>query len=155
MKKLSLSDIGNLAEAIAAVAVVVSIVYLSIQIRQNTNAVRATSYQEVARGVADFQTLLAQNEGLASIYIRGINDPAQLSTNEEVRFEMILGQLFSRYDVAYYLYNQGLIDDRAMQPYTQFILALLESPGITAYWKRAQHFFSNPMRNYLNGQRGS
>jgi hypothetical protein len=155
MKKLSLSDIGNLAEAIAAVAVVVSIVYLALQIRQNTNAVRAASYQEVARGVADFQTMLAQNEGLADVYIRGINDPAQLSANEELRFEMVLGQLFSRYDVAYYLYDQDLIDDRAMQPFTRFILALLESPGITEYWKEAQHFFSNPMRDYLNQQKDS
>ena len=62
---MSLSDVGNMAEAVAAVAVVVSLVYLAIQIQQNTKAVRASSYQEVANGVTDFQSSLAQNEGFS------------------------------------------------------------------------------------------
>ncbi len=40
---MTLSDIGNLGEAISAVAVVASLVYLAIQIRQNTRQMRHSS----------------------------------------------------------------------------------------------------------------
>ena len=152
---MSLSDVGNMAEAIAAVAVVVSLVYLAIQIRQNTKAVRASSYEEVANGVTDFQSSLAQNDGLTRIYLKGTADPKQLSPEELLRFEMVLGQLFIKYDVAVYFYQQHLVDDMAIEPYTKYILLLLNSPGIMNWWERSQHFFSDHMRNYIEEQRGA
>ena len=86
---MNLSDVGNMAEAVAAVAVVISLVYLAIQIRQNTKAVRASSYQEVANGVTNFNSSLAQNKEMARIYLKGNEDPKQLSPEESLRFEMV------------------------------------------------------------------
>ena len=40
MKKLSLSEIGNLAEAIAAAGVIISLIYLAVQIDQNKHLER-------------------------------------------------------------------------------------------------------------------
>ena len=40
---MTLSDIGNIAEAIGAIAVVASLVYLAIQIRQNTAQIQHNS----------------------------------------------------------------------------------------------------------------
>lgn len=154
MKKPSLSDIGNLAEAIAAVAVVASLVYLGVQIQQNTKAVRASSYQEVANGITNFLSLLAQNEELARIYLHGTKDPKQLSPEESLRFESALAQLFVKYDVAVYFYRQHFIDEMAIEPYTRLVLLLLENPGVVDYWERSQHFYSANMRNYIKKQRG-
>ena len=150
MKKLSLSDLGNLAEAIAAVAVIVSIVYLAQQIQQNTKAVRASSYQEVANGISDFQISLAENEDLSQVYLKGTKDLKQLSPGERVRFEMVIGQLFVKYDVAVYFYHQNLINEQAINPYNNLILLMLENPGVADWWKTAQLFFSENMRNYIN-----
>lgn len=150
MKKVSLSDLGNLAEAIAAVGVVVSLIYLSAQIKQNTKAVRASSYQEVANGISNFQISLAENAELSLIYQKGIEDLKQLSPTELVRFESIIGQLFVRYDVAVYFYQNNLIDEKAIGPYNRLMLLILENPGVAEYWKNAQLFYSKSMRNYIN-----
>jgi hypothetical protein len=150
MKKISLTDIGNLAEAIAAVAVILSIVYLSNQIQQNTKAVRASSYQEVANGISGFQTSLAENEDLSRVYLKGLEDLRQLSPVDRVRFEMIIGQLFAKYDVAVYFYNQDLISEQAINPYSKLILLILDNPGVEAWWENAQVFFSENMRTYIN-----
>ena len=154
MKKLSLSDLGNLAEAIAAVAVVVSLVYLAQQIQQNTKAVRASSYQEVANGISNFQTSLAENADLSHIYQKGIEDLSQLSPVDRVRFESIIGQLFVKYDVAVYFYRQNLIDELAIGPYNKFILLMLENPGVADWWEAAQFFYSESMRNYIDALKG-
>jgi len=44
---MSLEDLGNIGEFVAAVSVVVSLIYLAVQIRQNTRSVRASTYQVV------------------------------------------------------------------------------------------------------------
>ena len=154
MKKLSLSDLANVAEAVAAAGVIISLIYLAVQIHQNTRAVRASSYQEVANGVTAFQTMLAQNKELTRIYLQGAEDPKELSPEESLRFESALSRLFIKYDVAVYFYREELIDEMAIEPYTRYILLLLRSPGIADWWKGAQHFYSSPMREYLNERMG-
>ena len=44
---LSLEDLGNIGEFVSAVAVVVSLLYLAMQIRQNTKSVQTSAYQAV------------------------------------------------------------------------------------------------------------
>jgi hypothetical protein len=154
MRKITLSEIGIVAEAIAAVAVVVSLVYLAIQIKQNTIAVQASSYLEIANGVSDFQTLLAENKEVAEVFLRGSEDPEGLTPEESLRFEMLLGQLFVKYDVAVYFYRHQMIDDRAIEPYNRFILALMQAKGVELWWDRSQYYLSESMRDYLNARRG-
>ena len=44
---MTIQDLGNIGEVVAAVATVVTLVYLAIQIRANTNAVQAAAAQTV------------------------------------------------------------------------------------------------------------
>ena len=56
---MSLEDLGNLGEFVGAIGVVVSLVYLAYQIRQNTAAVRASTHQAMIdydREQSPFQT---------------------------------------------------------------------------------------------------
>ena len=51
--KMNWDAIGAVGELIGAIAVVITLVYLAIQIRQNTKTVRASTYQSVAEALAD------------------------------------------------------------------------------------------------------
>ena len=148
-KKISLTDLGNLAEAFAAIGVIISVIYLSVQIRQNTRAIRASSYKGVADGISEFQISLAENKDLALIYQKGIDDVKQLTPVELTRFEMIIGQLFVKYDVAVYFYHHNLIDSSAIGPYNKYILFILKKPGVAVWWEEAKYFYSENMRNYI------
>ena len=64
-----------------------------------------------------------------------------ISKEEFTKFEMAMSQLFVKYDVAVYFYNQGLIDDYAIGPYNKFILALFQSPGIAQWWENEQYYY--------------
>jgi hypothetical protein len=44
---MSLNDLANLGQVIGAIAVVISLIYVALQIRQNTNAVRSATAQTV------------------------------------------------------------------------------------------------------------
>ena len=44
---MNLNDLANLGQIIGAIAVVISLIYVALSIRQNTNAVRAATAQSL------------------------------------------------------------------------------------------------------------
>ncbi len=69
---MTLEDLGNLGEFLSAIAVVVSLVYLAIQIRQNTTAVRNSTFQEAIRDQISGIDQLNPNPELNRIFYDGM-----------------------------------------------------------------------------------
>src|SRR5215471_2832230 len=83
---MSLNDLANLGQIIGAIAVVVSLVYVALQIRQNTNAVRAATSQSVHEHFANWYNSLARDASLSKIVIDGLRNYGSLSETDKVRF---------------------------------------------------------------------
>jgi hypothetical protein len=66
--------IGTLAEVGGALGVIASLVYLGIQIRQNTHSAREASWQSVLRDLQQFRSLIAQDPEVARVYREGLRD---------------------------------------------------------------------------------
>jgi hypothetical protein len=76
---MSLQDLGNIGEFVAAVAVVVSLIYLAVQIRQNTRSVRASTYHSVNRSAREAEMAVGGSETLADILVKGNRKPEGLT----------------------------------------------------------------------------
>lgn len=120
--------VGALAELIGAVAVIATLIYLSIQIRQNTRANEIESSQgNLDQGVSWMNNLI-QDPSLAELYLAGLQD--KLDTEEQrLRFHLLMQGLFTQWGV---MYKSGtnLVDED--------VLAVLSSPGGRRYWDRAK-----------------
>jgi len=88
--------IGATAEAVGAVGVMLTLLYLALQTRQNTRVLEQTSrmheasmYRANIDGVMNLQAILAQDENLALIWKKGLADE-DLSDSEVARFESYL-----------------------------------------------------------------
>jgi hypothetical protein len=60
------------SEIIGVVAVIASLIYVGAQIRQNTDIARATIVHETSVSFSRIHELLADNEELSDIYVRGV-----------------------------------------------------------------------------------
>src|SRR5215472_9547189 len=67
---MNLNDLANIGQVIGAIAVVVSLIYVALQIRQNTNAVRSATAQTVHEHFAKWYHLVAADDELAQIVAR-------------------------------------------------------------------------------------
>lgn len=72
MRRMTLSDWAQLAEIVAAIAVVVSLVYVGIGLRDNTAAVRSAALQAVTS--TSQASLLAQASDLELSRVRRVGD---------------------------------------------------------------------------------
>ena len=59
---MTIQDLGSLGELIAAVATIATLVYLAMQIRQNTKQVRASTFQGVSRGWQEFLYTISSDD---------------------------------------------------------------------------------------------
>ena len=75
---MALDELALIAEIVSAITVLVSIVYLALQVRQNTASIQAQAYQTWVTSRADLQSKLNESD-LAAIVYDGLNDPRTLN----------------------------------------------------------------------------
>ena len=86
---MTLQDLGSIGELVGAIATVATLIYLAIQIRSNTLALRSTAAQSVHESFATWYRMLAGDEGLSELMAKGLRDYSLLSETERARFAMI------------------------------------------------------------------
>ena len=95
--------IATISEVIGAVGVIVTLVYLAIQIRQNTAAQSAATELEKSTSYSGLHSYIASSETLADIWEKGFDDAESLTPHEKRRFIWVIADYFLR---AEGLYNQ-------------------------------------------------
>ena len=90
--------LGAFAEVVGAVGVIASLVYVSIQLKQNTQSIRDSTVHEVVRDYAlGVQSLNADPE-LITIFYKGLKDLDSLTELERQRFETSLSSSLRLYE---------------------------------------------------------
>ena len=82
--------IGAVGEIIGALAVFLTLVYLAIQIRQNTKSVQASAVDASISKVNDVRQSLYENAELSRIYNQGLVHPDELDEESRFRFRLVV-----------------------------------------------------------------
>jgi hypothetical protein len=95
--RVTWQDLGSIGELISAIAVVLSLVYLAYQIRQNTSqidqntrAVRAAAIDSSISHAISARQAIFENQDVARIFLTGAADPEALSEEERLRYRLAL-----------------------------------------------------------------
>ncbi len=146
---MSLDDLGNIGEAIGAVAVVVSLIYLASQIRQNTRAVRAAAVDSSIGHSMDVRKSLYESEGLARIYTAGSIDPDALSAEDLVRFRILYHNILLSF---WNIYSQTSLAGLPVETWSAQIPAVqrvLSTAGGKWFWANYRHEFEPSFRDEI------
>jgi len=146
---VTLQDLGNIGELVGAIGVVVSLVYLGVQIRQNTRSVRSASFQEAIRDVITITDALATDRELSRIYWKGLADFDCLEQDERRRFSAYLVGMFRRFENIVYQTRHGALDASSWEGVMETAIITLSRPGGVAWWAQAQDLFPRDFRRYV------
>ena len=102
---------GIIAEIIGAVAVVITLIYLTVEIRQNRVAVEGATQASISEGWNSVNAVILGSEEVGDIWARGFENPEDLTPGEKVRF-MILGQSY----INQFTLEKRLADSGALLP---------------------------------------
>ena len=81
--------LGNLGEFFGAIAVFATLVYLAVQIRQNTYAQRSAAYDSSIRNFTEVRQALFESSEVSAIYVNGGNDPESLNETDHCQIPFV------------------------------------------------------------------
>ena len=92
---VTLQDLGNIGEFVAAMATLATLGYLALQIRANTRESQAASRSSVSQSFIDLLTHLSLDAETSKIVRRGLLDPQSLDADDTFRFDLVVGALLT------------------------------------------------------------
>ena len=107
---MPLDQIANIAEIVGATLVVVTLIFLTLQIRQNTLALRASSMQEAMQSEMEFASILLHDVAVWEKVVSG----APLESGKETRTAILLFNVFMiDTESRFHQFNAGFLDAQA------------------------------------------
>ncbi len=134
---LSIQDWGAIGEIVGALAVVASLIYLAVQIRQNTRQISlslessklAAFEQNVESGNRAREVLIA-DPAVAGLFLKGVADYRNLPPVDRFRCNMLFRNLLSAIQGGYIRQLTVGGDPEHFEGAEKILDSLLENPGI-------------------------
>ena len=146
----AISAIGQL---IGALAVIITIIYLAIQMKQNTAAVATSTYESTMTGFNDINVIVASTPELASIINRGCMNTDKLTETENVQFNFILRCYTNQWWKLYKLYDRGSLGKSEWSIFAKEAAQFLEQPGCKPFCEENRLFLDlyEELEKYKSG----
>ena len=145
---MTLQDWGALGELIGGVAIIVSLIYVGLQIRQSTHASRAATSQAHTSQFIGSVSLLVE-PGFSDIFWRGLPGLHNLQAGEKVAFTSYISIVLRMFESFYMQEKDGNFDSRLFGGWggTYFDLLANEGPHeVLEIWK---HLFNAQFIEFL------
>lgn len=141
-----------LSQLVAAVGVILSLIFLAIQLRQNTRAVRSASIQNLVESLADTAQAAVENEYVVPILLKANAGYESLTEEERARLHFWLLMTFRRFEGVYFQRTLGLVDLAVIDGFERSHLSILASKSGQAWWPNAKVLFNSRFVSYVDGQ---
>lgn len=145
----NLESLANLGEIIGAIAVVVSLVYLAVQVRQNTQAQQTENFSRALDRVAAIQATLSQDTETSVIFSKGVLDPSELSANERLRFTWAMYELFGAFEFMFLASKTKAMPDEVWQRWSSAVAWWLSFSGVQIWWTVRPIPFTERFTSYV------
>ena len=136
-----LSDWASIAEIVGSVAIVISLIYVGVEINQNTREARASNRQSTSERVQDLTLMVATNPLLAEM-LTGETDWATVSPVQATQFEYFLIAYLRVSEEAYLQYLDGLLPEASWEARAGITAAFLRSKARPGWWKENESFWN-------------
>lgn len=137
---MSLEQASFLAQIISAVAVFASLLFVGLQVRQNTNAVRAASSQAHSAMYHGLTDNLVNHHDFAQVWWMGVEDVETLREGEVVRFFAFASSIFRFFEASRVQWLRGQLDAEHWHTVEQHAIALALKPGVQSFWQHRKHW---------------
>jgi hypothetical protein len=147
--------IGGIGEIIGAVAVVVTLVYVARQIRENSRQLKLISLTDTFSLVAEAFNPIYNNEHNVRVWTTGLEDPGVLEKADLELFYLLMTRVMAAIDTVVEHYELGTIDDERFANHVNYGRSFLASPGGVKWLGEKRYELSSAAKRLLQSTDGS
>src|SRR5580693_4474800 len=146
---MSLSDLASLGSFVSGFAVLTSLIYLALQVRQTErNQQISIRHSRVSR-IVDLQVALA-DPAVADAWLHGSGSPQEITQTELSQFTNLCRALFFHFEDSFYQRGEGLLNDEAFETVVAGARLMARSPGFRAAWRLARANFGGRFLDFMD-----
>jgi len=153
---MTLEDLGNIGEIVGSIGVIASLVYLAVQIRRDT---AQTALQTKATHATAFQNLIDHHTAIQMQMITNpeLNEAIRVATDDRSSLtpaQARLAAMFRTHQVrsfynAYRLFENGLIDVKALQTLDGNIKRVVNNDHFVEWWSGVKRDYPASFIRYI------
>ena len=142
--------INAVSQFVSSIAVVLSVLYLGIQVHRSTRIARVAAQDAAASAVRDVTNTFMENAEMSRIWGTGLENLSTLSIEDQARFFHASHQFLKALETIHFHYLNGLMDKQLWLGWQELLRHYITAPGIEQYWKRRSTLFSARFREYID-----
>lgn len=143
---MSLTDLANLGEAIGGLAVLVTLVYLAVQVRQNTDLAQGAAQRDLMNA---FQANLDRIARDPRLWQRGLVEFETLSNAEQLTFMATVNPFVNHLEQVLRMRARGLETQDNLDVYGDICMAIIQEPGARRVWEQTKPLYFPRSREYI------
>jgi len=136
--------ISAIGEMLGAIAVVVTLVYLAVQIRRGTSATQAASVQTAAALDHEFLMAIGSDPVTARLWATYLAAPQTLSVDQAMQGHFLMGSLLRRLENIRMQMQLGTLSQEGWLSRQTMFRAIANCPGYAAFLGSPVAAFVNP-----------
>lgn len=135
--------INSMVEVITVLAIIISLVFVGLEMNENTKATRSAIAAEMTATISDWYIAMGSDLEMAANFRQFIIDPDLLTPDEQYQAIMTFHSLMVTLQSSFYLEEEGTLDPYIRRSFTEVIYAVGATKGIQYYWEQRKAIFVN------------
>ena len=137
-----LAAIGQLAAVCIGIP---SIIYLSVQIREQTKERRQSAVNALTVQWGDLTKAFHENAEFAALYLRGIQSFHRLEAVSKLRFSAFQNRFFKNFEGMYYSRCEGILTPELWDEIERTMSDFLAYDGVRQWWETRKHWHTDAL----------
>ena len=135
MSDSSPRNMKTVIEAAAAIAVLLGLIFVGLELKQNTVALSAQAIFQLNDNANADHRSVAQDPVLAELVYKGYEEPDSLTDNERHRFTHWMKAVFNTHESAWLYHRKGILEEGDFAGWKGSTCSILSYDGARWFWK--------------------
>src|SRR5205809_2399014 len=142
--------INATSQFVSSIAVVLSVLYLGIQVHRSTRIAKVAAQDTAASALRDVTNTFMENAEMSRIWGAGLEQIETLSTEDQARFFHASHQFLKALETIHFHHLNGLMDEQLWCGWQELLRHYITAPGIARYWELRSPLFSARFREFVS-----
>jgi len=141
--------IGAIAEALGALGVIISLIYLATQIRAQNRESRIAALHELSVGVRGSISNFTNGE-LARIFVRANDDYDSLEPSEQLQMIALVAEYLRVFEEAFIQHSEGRLDKRTWSSMARYLAMFMDGNCPKKIWELRGPYLDPDYQSFVN-----
>ena len=148
---MTLESIYYIGQTVAVMAILVSLIFVGVQIRQNTREMKSAAAQAVHENFSSFLVAAGSPE-VSEVLTRAFIRFDEMEDAERWVFICHALCFFSSLQDAYEKWREGSLSDDLWVGWRGMSLNFFATPGGKSFWVQRRHMFGEPFQAFVEAE---